>query len=78
MVHGSLFQARGIPDIIGVCDGRFYGFEAKLPGKPLRKIQKYVINQIRKNGGIAERVDSSAAALEIVYKELARCARSSS
>ena len=75
MVHGSLFQARGIPDIIGVCGGKFFGLEVKLPGKSLSKVQEYVINQIRKNGGIAERVDSSAAALEIVYKELRRCAR---
>lgn len=44
----------GIPDYLGVIDGRFIALELKKSGKKsddARSLQKYVLKQIRKAGG---------------------------
>lgn len=43
----------GIPDIIGTVCGTFFGIELKKEGEKPRKLQEYVIQQIRKAGGYA-------------------------
>lgn len=51
---------RGIPDIIGVANGVFFGWELKKNAKDARRktgrivLQKYMIDKIKKAGGIAE------------------------
>ena len=52
-------QRRGTPDIIGTCQGVFFGFEVKDPvtGK-LSMIQKSELEKIRRAGGVASVVTS--------------------
>jgi hypothetical protein len=53
--HGGPFQRAGLPDIMGVHQGRFIGIEVKRPGKKHNEssIQEYVRNRISLAGGIA-------------------------
>lgn len=54
-MHGGPHQARGLPDIVGVVEGIFFGIEVKMPGKEktLTPIQKKKLNDIANAGGIA-------------------------
>lgn len=50
--QAGMFQARGVPDIICIKDGMFYGFEVKRPFfGVLSDIQKQFHTKIRKAGG---------------------------
>ena len=53
--HGNGFQLPGIPDLIGLTDGRFIAVEVKVPGKEWNtsKAQDALIELINKCGGIA-------------------------
>ena len=53
--HGGLFQAIGLPDIIGLHKGRFIGIEVKVPGKEdtLTKKQDQTLRKIKMAGGIS-------------------------
>lgn len=66
--HGGIFSAVGIPDIIGVFNGRFFAFEVKLPGKlkTLSAVQKAVINQLQRAGAIAAAITSVEEAVALV------------
>lgn len=64
-VHGGPYQAAGIPDIIGVIDGRFVGIEVKAPGKTATKLQELVIRRIQQAGGIAGVATSVEEAIQI-------------
>ena len=48
----------GIPDIVGCISGVFFGVELKRPGARPRKLQVYVMEQIRNAGGYALCADS--------------------
>lgn len=54
-IHGGPFQAAGIPDIIGVINGRFIAIEVKQPGKEktLTPLQRSMITRLHKAGAIA-------------------------
>lgn len=53
-VHGDMFQKAGIPDIITCVHGRFVAIEVKRPnGGVVSALQKYNINKIKENEGIA-------------------------
>lgn len=67
-VHGSAFQAAGIPDLVGCIGGRFVGLEVKLPGAEgtLTKRQDSALGAIRRAGGIASVVTSAPEALRII------------
>jgi len=41
----------GLPDIVGCCNGKFFGIEVKQPGKAPTPIQLFQLRQIRKAGG---------------------------
>ena len=43
----------GVPDIVGVLEGRFFGLEVKLPGNQATPLQLYQIEHIQRAGGIA-------------------------
>ena len=53
--HGGMYQMTGLPDIIGIYNGRMIAIEAKMPGKEneLTKKQKLVIRRINLYGGVA-------------------------
>ena len=53
------FAIRGIPDVIGVCNGRFFAMELKKDKAESRKttgrivLQKYILDRIEKAGGLS-------------------------
>lgn len=58
-VHGTPYQKAGLPDIIGCWQGRFVGFEVKLPGaNDATPLQRYTLERIRSAGGIASLIRS--------------------
>jgi hypothetical protein len=57
-VHGSPMQTAGVPDVIGVVQGRFFGLEVKRPGMKATVLQEAVMRKIREQGGVAEVVTS--------------------
>lgn len=71
-IHGGVYQASGIPDIIGCYKGRFYGIEVKTPkmyAKPdhhLTKLQQLALQRIREAGGVGVVVCSVEQVKEIV------------
>lgn len=61
--EGWFFKAitcnkNGVPDIIGVIEGRLIALEVKRLGNKPTKIQQYQIEQIQKAGGLAAVVTS--------------------
>lgn len=70
-IHGSPFQTRGIPDIIGCCEGKFFGLEIKQPGKEhtLTDYQKYNIGMIEDKGkGVAAMITTAEEAVTLVKR----------
>lgn len=67
-VHGGPFQVAGLPDIIGLREGVFYGIEVKCPGKlnTLTALQKHTLSVLRKNGGVCGVVTSVGEALALL------------
>lgn len=59
-IHGSSYQSKGEPDIIGVHEGTFYAFEIKREdGKGIvSELQQYKIKMINDAGGVGMIVDS--------------------
>ena len=55
-VWGSMFQAAGVPDILGCCNGRFIALELKADNGIASKLQLWTIEQIKKSGGYARTV----------------------
>lgn len=66
--HGGAFSAAGIPDLIGVVNGRFFGLEVKCPGKlrTLTPIQAHVIHRLQEAGACAAAITSPEEALALV------------
>lgn len=58
-INESSLSIRGLPDIIGVVNGRFFAWEVKKSLKDAQEttgrivLQRYVLNLIEKAGGIA-------------------------
>ena len=50
--HGSVYTARGVPDVLMCFKGKFYGFELKMPKGKATKLQLYNLNEIKKAGGV--------------------------
>ena len=71
-IHGGRFQITGIPDLIGLCKGRFFGIEVKLPGKEhtLTDRQRHTINVINENGGFATMSSSKEHSVQFVKDNL--------
>ena len=52
-VHGNEYQPGGLPDLIGVVYGYFFGLEVKEPEGSVSAVQLKRIEQIHRAGGIA-------------------------
>jgi len=64
-VHGSALMMAGLPDLIGVHHGKFFGLETKMPeGKDPTPIQLLRHKQIRKAGGFVAVVRTVQQALD--------------
>lgn len=68
VTHADGYGEVGIPDIVGVCKGKFFGLEVKLPGKEktLKPWQGRMLARIYDNGGCSKMVTSVNQALEYV------------
>lgn len=66
-IHGGRYSV-GVPDLLICYKGRFYGFEAKLPGKEksLTALQEKNLREIREAGGQAWIVTSEKEALYLL------------
>ena len=67
-VHGGPYGRSGIPDIIGVLDGRLFAIEVKRPGRKgtATPLQMLELHKIRLAGGVAEIATSVEEAKEIL------------
>lgn len=67
-VHGGPHMMSGLPDIIACVEGKFYGFEVKLPGQKssTTPIQTFVHDKIRQARGEAYVVSSVHEVLRIL------------
>ena len=65
-VHGGMYQAAGVPDIIGCLAGRFFAVEVKVPGGKATKLQELTLQRIRSAGGRAGVATSVAEARGVV------------
>lgn len=70
-IHGGQYQKKGIPDLLGCVQGRFFGLEVKCPdGDPPTDLQKANIRQIKKAGGGSCVVTSPEEAIDAVRRTL--------
>jgi hypothetical protein len=67
-VHGSQYQRKGLPDIVGCAQGKFFGIEMKVPGRAARTSpsQDLVLRKIRKAGGRAGVATSFRECMEVI------------
>jgi len=66
-IHGSVFQPRGTPDIIGCIQGRLFAFEVKEDRhEPPDDLQAYNLGLIRAAGGVVATVYSADDALSVL------------
>jgi len=66
-IHGGMYQAVGLPDIVGCYNGRFVAIEVKIPGKEktLTERQKLILKRIKKAGGYAIMATTKEEALDL-------------
>lgn len=57
-VHVSAYQSKGEPDVVGVHQGKFYGFELKTKKFKTSTTQKEKLNRINLAGGVAMEIRS--------------------
>ncbi|MGE3487465.1 MAG: hypothetical protein AB7L09_22315 [Nitrospira sp.] len=63
-IHGGPLTPAGLPDIVGVYQGRFFAFETKMPeGKGPSVIQQHVHARLRDSGALVSVSRSVAEAL---------------
>lgn len=69
---GGPYMITGMPDLIGVVQGRFIGIEVKVPGreKTLTERQKLVLEQLQAAGALAFMTTSREDALRRVGEYL--------
>ena len=66
---GDVYMPRGIPDIIGCYEGRFFALEVKLPGEEPTSIQRHMLKTISDAGAVTAVVRSVEEAEKIVKEE---------
>ena len=67
--QGPYSNLNGVPDIIALIDGHFFGFEVKRPGGKPTKLQEIAIAQINRAGGTAA-VVSTPQQVEIMIAQI--------
>lgn len=69
VIHGGMYQAVGVSDILGVLHGRFFALEVKVPGKlhTLTERQSLFLKRVRQAGGKATVVTSVDEAMAFVF-----------
>lgn len=71
-IYTGPFQERGVPDIIGCHNGRFFGFEVKTPERMSKEgptiYQRRQLDKIKQAGGIARVITSPQEALAAIGK----------
>lgn len=76
-IHGSMFQAAGIPDLLVFVEGKTFALEVKRqkPGESLNDargrctaIQKFTISKFRRAGIAADCVLSPAEAMAVIHR----------
>lgn len=67
-IHGSAYQTKGLPDILGVHNTVAFGIETKLPGKEstLTLLQRKTLIDMRKAGGVAIMATTVEQALDVL------------
>jgi hypothetical protein len=68
-IHGGPYQRIGLPDVVGLYRGTFFGLEIKMPGKErnLTDIQRATLKHINDAGGVGEMITSVEQAEEVVF-----------
>ena len=71
-IHGSQFQTKGIPDLLGCVAGLFFALEVKCDSSKYgaSDYQLYSIKQIHDSGGMAAVVESPGEAVELVKRHI--------
>lgn len=71
-IHGSQFQTKGIPDLLGCVAGLFFALEVKCDSSKYgaSDYQLYNIKQIHDSGGMAAVVESPEEAVELVKRHI--------
>jgi hypothetical protein len=69
-IHGgdNPFQEAGIPDILVCYKGYFLGLEVKQPGEEPSPMQRKVLHEIERAGGIGQVISTVAEAMRILDK----------
>lgn len=70
-VHGGPWQRAGIPDIVGVYHGRFFGLEVKVPGNEPTEIQTRTLKELAHHGAISGVVYSVKDVMALLLSGLA-------
>lgn len=67
-VHGNEYTMAGLPDIVGVYNGKMIAVETKMPGRRgnVSKVQALRHDQIRSAGGVVVVATSVEEALEVL------------
>lgn len=65
VIHGSVYQEAGLPDLCCVYKGHSLWLEVKMPGKAPRPAQTVMRARLWKAGAMAETVHSVEEALEV-------------
>ena len=66
--HGSSVETAGRPDLSGCYRGYYFGFEIKLPKGKTTRVQEYVLGWIRRAGGYAGVIRSTAQLDDILRR----------
>ena len=71
-IHGSQFQTKGIPDLLGCVSGLFFALEVKCDSSKYgaSDYQLYNIKQIHESGGMAAVVESPEEAVALVNQHI--------
>ena len=67
--HGSQYMTAGLPDIVGVYNGKMIAIETKMPGGRLSEIQKHRLEEMRQAGASVVVAHSVEEALTVIGED---------
>jgi RecB family endonuclease NucS len=68
--HGGAFTKAGVPDLLGVVEGRFVALEVKRAKGRVSPVQRVVQRRLKRAGAIVAVVRTPAEAIEVVEDAL--------